>query len=286
MIAACVGDDVAPPSADASADGASADDRSTVDDRFVSNNDAPVDTGSDASDAGLRKCQTIVPPPAPNDFFCADFDGVGLAEGWTRADQLDSGTLTLTQSVFSSPPNALNALGVISDAFAPRGGSLTWEKLGATTIREVDLKFDFNPVAPGGVYPPTDGDVELATIEVGGTGNATVRYSLHHTRGKNLGSGQHIGLYLFASISAGAAAAESDVINTQPTPGSFTTVRILAASSGAVTISYNGVQIFTKSIYAFTESRAAVTLGAVTHGPTAIAENFRFDNFTAQINRN
>jgi hypothetical protein len=290
-IVACVGDDPGTGAGSSGADAAtSLEDRTAVTTTDAAPSDTLTDGGDaalDASDAALRKCATIVAPPAPNDFFCADFDGVGLEEGWTKQNQPEAGTLTLTQAAYSSAPNALNAVGVTTDAAAPRGSTLEWEKLGATTIREIDVKFDFNRVAPGGIIAPTTGDIELVTLVAGGTGNATITHSLRHTRGKNVtGSGAHTGLYLQSSNIGGAAVSTSDLITTQPTAGSFTTVRILASSNGIVTITFNGVQVFSKTLYSFTESRARVTVGAATRGSTAIAETFRFDNVIAQVNRN
>lgn len=291
-LGACVGSDPVLIAAAGGADAAVADrDVVTSQDASTSADDASTHdaASADASDdvvSAARKCATLTPPPAPNDFFCADFDGVSLDEGWTRMLRPDAGTMSLTQDIFSSAPNALIAAGMVTESLAQAGSMLEWDKVGATTIRSIDLRFAFNPALLGGVPPPSNGFVDLATIEAGGTGGAKITYMLRQTRGRDVaGTGPHVGYFLTSSFVGGAAISSDDVIDTSPAPGAFTTVRLVVTADGQVQLFFNGVKVFEKNAYSFTETRARIGVGAATTGPSATKDLFRFDDVVIQINR-
>ena len=284
-VIACVGDDptiVAPAEKDAGTDASSnQDDRATPP-------LADASVTADAADAAVRKCQTVTPPPAPNDFFCADFDGTQLSEGWTGTPRADAGTLSLSTLTSTSTPSALRARAPFGTTFLSRGSSLDWQKLGATTIRDVDVTFDFNPVQVVGVLTPSTGDIGLVAIEVGGSGGSTITHALRSTRGKKVLSdgGAHVGLFLQSSLTGGAATQVTEALTIVPVPGVWTNIQIVASSTGQVVIRFNGIAVFNKTIFPFSESRVQLSLGAVAIGATPVDEVFQFDSFVAQVNRN
>lgn len=282
-VAACVGDDpILAGGEDASSP---ATDAATAADSSVSpGTDAGLDSATvdvnvpDTADASKTFCDTQVAPVGFTDFFCADFDGPGPVEqGFTTKNLSDGGAVTKTTAVAFSDPASM----VTSALGANRIGSLTWRKTGAANFTQATATARINPDLLGGVVPPNTGTVKLLEIK---TSNALV--ALRYTAGATIdGRASYTGYYFEAAAFGGAAARTEKVITTGLAASTWTNVKLTWASTGAVSVSYNDVAIFTDTTYGSTDSALVFTVGAEGSGTTGPVGAYRFDNIAFAVRR-
>jgi len=287
IAAACVGDDpgsgdtIAPPGED-SGGGGTPDTGSSgnIDSGNVGNDSGNVqDSGADVV---LRHCQTVSKPVAPTEFFCADFDGPDASEGWTTTVRTDGGTLDLTTSAFTSPPQGL----VVHPAIATGTGSgpeLNWKSVGAMNFQKAVLRAHMNPTNPGGVTSYT-GIIKLLEIT---TTNALVAF--YYTEGANLvsnpASNNYVGYFIKAAAFGGAAVQSDYPVTTPLSPTTWTDVKLTWQSTNQVDLSYNNVSVFNKAIYGSVDTSVTFTIGAASSGQVSEPKQMRYDDVEITLDR-
>jgi hypothetical protein len=269
---ACVGDDP-PSSTPTDADSGQPDSSSGTDSSKPVEEQKDGGGGVDADAGPQRFCATQSPPLGVTDFFCADFDGTKLDEGWTGQSLPDAGgKFTRNTDIFSSSPASLSATG---------GNFFSWEKAGAKTVNQIDVDFEMNIGTLGGVTPATNGNVRILDIDVAGA----TTISLAYTRGGNVAGAAYTGYYIFGSSCPSACAADQDVISQAMPVNVWTKVHIAWAKSGLVTISYNGLSVFNQSMFAYTSTNARVELGLRPGFDPPLMVRHAFDNFVVSVKR-
>lgn len=278
--AACVGSDAGPQAAP----------QPSNNDAGTGNPDAgrtDLPDGGDLADADAGPkgfCASKSAPVGATDFFCADFDGPKLDDGWTSVvnPTPDAGPFSLTPvtNVFLSPPRALNGAGTPGTGFGARGGYFEWKKAGATAVKSIEVSFGINPTPLGGVVGSSTGSVTFAEMGVP-TANAAFMY----TNGGAVGAGAYTGYYLQFTVSNGAAARTTVRVSTSPKPDEWTVVRMRYGQTGNFELLYNDVSILSPSAYQMTGTEAYVQLGSSTSGTTTSVQAHRFDNFTVAVTR-
>lgn len=283
LVAACVGDDpILAGGEDASSP--ATDSATAVDSSVSPGTDAGLDSATldvnvpDTADAAKTFCDSQVAPVGFTDFFCADFDGPGPVEqGFTTKNLSNGGTITKTTAVAFSDPASM-----VTSAFGPnRVGSLTWRKTGAANFTQATATARINPDLLGGVAPSNTGTVKLLEIK---TSNALV--ALRYTAGATIdGRASYTG-YFFEAAAFGTAAARTEkIIPTGLATSTWTNVKLTWASTGAVSVSYNDVAIFTDNTFGSTDSALAFMVGAEGTGTTGPVGPYRFDNVAFAVRR-
>ncbi len=277
--AACVGSDAGPQPSQSVTDGGPLSNPDT------GRPDTPDGGGGGDADAGPKGfCASKTTPVGATDFFCADFDGPKIEDGWTSVvnPAPDAGPVPLTPvtNVFLSPPRALNGAAAPGAGFGPRGGYLEWKKAGASAVKSIEVSFGINPTTPGGVVLTSTGSLTFAEMGVP-TANAAFMY----TNGGTVGAGAYTGYYLQFIVSNGAAALTTVRVPTSPKADEWTVVRLRYAQGGNFELLYNDVSILTPSAFPMTGTEAYVQLGSATSGQTTSVQGYRFDNFTVAVTR-
>jgi hypothetical protein len=110
--------------------------------------------------------------------------------------------------------------------------------------------------------------------------------ALRYTAGNTIdGRANYTGYYFEAAAFGGAAARTEKVIATGLATSTWTNVKLDWASTGAVTISYNDVAIFTQTTFGSTDSALSFTVGAEGSGTTGPMGPYRFDNVMFAVRR-
>ncbi len=265
FLGACVGDDpVAPVSPGAPDDAAAKADSSPP----SADTGAP-DAGKEAGEK--RFCETQAPVTGVADFFCADFDGPKLDEGFTNAIIPDGGALIRTTDIFFSPPASLATSG---------GARLLWAKSGAMAFAELAVQVRVNAGTLGGVVPPSAASatlVELSSIDT------TV--SIRYTRGGTVeGTSNYTGYYMETSYCPAACALAQKKIATPLPLDVWTNVEVVWTSSGLVKVSFNGVSVLATMGFASTSTKVSATLGIVSFGSVGMGRH-AFDDFIVSVKR-
>lgn len=247
--------------------------------------DVPDGGNAGDADAGPKGfCASKAAPVGAADFFCADFDGPKLDDGWTSVFNAapDAGPFALTPvtNVFLSPPKALSGAATPGSGFGARGGYFEWKKAGATAVKGIEVSFGINPTPLGGLVGSSTGSVTFAEMGVP-TANAAFMY----TNGGNVAGGTYTGYYLQFIVSNGAAALTTVRVPTSPKPDEWTVVRMRYGQTGSFELLYNDVSILTPTAYPMTGTEAYVQLGSTTSGTTTSVQGHRFDNFTVAVTR-
>lgn len=228
------------------------------------------DTGTSRQDGGFdastqRFCTTLEPPTGIADFFCADFDGTNVRDGFTSWTVPGGGALTQTTELFYSPPAAFANV---------KNATLYWEKGGAKPFSEIDLKFRLH-VDAAGALPNKPGNVTI--VELGGTG---VKTSIRYARGATVdGSANYVGYYL----ESGAVqkkipvAIETDV---------WTGVHLVWAKNGVIELYYNDNPAYTTIGPSITSTTAWLTMGLVANGDAPQVAPHVFDDVVVAVKRN
>lgn len=239
---------------------------------------APFDSSPDAADASKTFCDGQITPVGFADFFCADFDRGGpIEEGFTRKNQTDGGVLSRTTAVAFSDPASL----LTSGGGTNRVGSLSWKKTGAAAFSQATLTARVNPDILGGVVAPNTGSVKLLEIT---TSNALV--SVLYTAGGNVGGQANYTGFYFRSAAFGGAAAQSEMpITTGLTANTWTNVKITWAATGAASVSYNDVVIFSMNTFGSVDTALTFTVGSEGSGTTGGVPPYRYDNVLFAIRR-
>lgn len=283
LVVACVGDDPVGTGSDSGTPIVASD--ASVDTAVTPtpgpDTSTPVDANvadTNVADAAKTFCSTQIAPVGFTDFFCADFDGTGpVEEGFTNKTLSDGGVLSRTTAVAYSAPNALftSALGT------NRVGTLSWRKTGGATFTQAVLTARVNPDILGGVVPPGTGDVKLLEIT---SSNALA--AVYYTAGGSVGgTANYTGYYYEGRAFGGGVALKQFPITTRLTSSTWTEVKLTWASTGAVTVAYNGVTVFTDSGFSSTDTALTFTVGSAGSGTTGAVPPHRFDDVMFAIRR-
>lgn len=289
IIAACVGDDpTSAPGTTGTPEGGP--DTGLAQDSGGSGNDGggADDTGTDSgADAAKRYCETVAKPVAPTEFFCADFDGTDVAEGWTKAVTIDGGaadggvfTLTntvavsLPQSFAAKPPNGTG------NGTAPL---LSWTSVGAKNFAQAELRVRMNP-SNTGIVPTYTGTIKLLEIR---TSNGAA--ALWYTNGANLtsnpASNGYVGYFIKVSTFGGAAQLSDHPLTTPLANTTWTDAKLTFFKNGRVTLTYNGISIFDQTKYASTDTSVTFSVGAALSGAVTEQKVMRYDNVEVTLTR-
>ena len=267
-LGACVGDGPAPLADDTDSATPGADSAGT-------DRSPPADSSStDAADAGPKRfCDTQGPLAGVTNFFCADFDGASLNEGWTKSNLPDAGgAFTKNTDIFHSAPNSFGNTG---------SASLEWDSLDAMVFKEVNTTFQMNVSTLGGVVAPQSGNVTLLSIDTGDT-NLTLNYSQGATV---TGTANYTGYYVTVIACPSACAIAAHPITTPFTPNVWTQVSLTWTNSGNVTITFNGISVYAETAPFPTSTKVMTSLGLVRHDPAPAIPRVAFDDVMISIRR-
>jgi hypothetical protein len=230
---------------------------------------APSDAGVDA--APLTFCSTA-PRPDAGDFFCADFDGPDFTAGLTRSAP-DAGTVKRVTDIFFSEPAAVE----VGD-----GTTLVWEKTGPAPVAAVEARVRVNVANLGGIAPNAAGSVALLELRT-----VDSQFSLRFARGATVEGSAYTGYYLRSSSCPNACAVLEKRMTGVPTANTWTELRFSWASSGAVQLSFNGVEALPVGYTSFgsTSTRASVLLGLAASASPPIVPRHAFDNLRVTVTR-
>jgi len=266
---ACVGEDpeIVTPTPSPEGDAASAGDAAPAD--AAPGADAGLDArGPDASD---RFCDTQKPAVGVSDFFCADFDGADVAEGFTKANVPDGGSLVRVTDVAFSPPASLATNG---DA------TLVWEKIGASTISEVEVTFRVNVSNLGAAPPPASGFMSIIDI-----GSVDTNVRLAFARGATIDGAAHTGYFVQTSSCPSACTSNAKRIAATLTANVWTTVRIVWTRAGDVDVWFDGTKVFDQALFGSTSTRVTVTTGLRGNGPPPATARHAIDDLMISVKR-
>jgi hypothetical protein len=281
-LTACVADDPTTGGGDdTSGNDASTDGSNSGDSTVGPGADGSTGDSAPGVDAGPKRyCQTILAPDGSADFFCADFDGTDLEEGFPdgSVSLTDGSTLALTQDVEFSAPNALasKTTGVDQDE-----AYLTWLKAGPTNLQTITVNAEINP----DLYLATEnaGALQLLTIQEQSAPQKHV-YAFEYVTGANLPDASNDkGYVLF--IKPGTLLAQNILL--PDIPSGWTDVQITVDFvAGTVTVSYDGMLQLMQTLGSFTstDTTARVTVGTINQGSNN-AYGFRYDNFRVSTTR-
>jgi hypothetical protein len=241
--------------------------------------DAPEpadDAGTDAvtadADAGAKRfCATQAPLTGVTDFFCADFDGTQLAEGFTSSYVPDGGALVRTTDLTFSPPASFTST---------QGSRLTWEKSGPAAITEIEVTFQLSLGSLGGSVPAATGSVKLLEVV---TGDSAI--GLFYTRGGSIEGVPYEGYYLQSRFCPSACAMSIAKIPQAIPVNVWTKIAIVWAKGGLVKISYNALPVLETSGFALGAAWQRTSIGLVGEGDAPIIGRHVFDNFTVSARR-
>lgn len=274
-IAACVGDPPA-PLPDDDTDSASP---TPGNDSGTPGNDSATpgnDSGVDAADAGPKRfCDTQGPLAGVTNFFCADFDGTSLTEGWTTAWTDGGGAITADTDVFHSAPNSITT---------GKEATLEWDSNDAKNATEVDVTFQMNVGTLGGTVAAEDGYITLLKIDQP-AGETTL--TLNYASGRDVGTTTGFTGYYVNIVSCPNACslAEYPITAAPIAPNTWTQVALTWTSGGGVRISYNGVPVFNQAMAFVSVSKIVTTLGLVDSPPAPALPRTAFDDVMISIHR-
>lgn len=228
-------------------------------------------TNTDASDAPVRFCATQSPATGVADFFCADFDGSQVNEGFTRVVGSDAGTLTQSTAGFFSPPASLTP---------SNSAGLLWEKTGPTAFSEVNLEFRLNVGVLGGVAAPQSGSVKIAELS-----SLDTNVGLFFTRGGTVSGSPYTGYYVVATSCPSACGLTQQKITTAMPTNVWTKINLTWTSDGLVIVTYNDVEVLNKSAFSSTSTKITATIGLVESSDPPLMPYHGFDNVIVQVKR-
>lgn len=273
LVVACVGEDVtatdattpdAAPSSPSSSDAGPAVDGG--------DGGGPELDASPSQDAGTRFCATQSPELGVADFFCADFDGPDVKQGFTDPLVPDGGALSAATDLFFSPPASLSTSG---------NATLTWTKAGPSRFSQLDLEFRLFVGELGGVAAPSTTPVSVAQIA-----SLDTQISLVFTRGGVVEGGAYVGYYVRASWCPGPCALIERKVPSPPT-NAWTRVRLVWNKAGDVNLTYNGVDALTVTAVTPSDSvKVSARVGLEVEGADApLMTRHLFDDVLVRVKR-
>lgn len=272
-LAACLGEDIAPvtqepiPGVDASTPSSSADGGGTP----PSDAGTPPVVTSDASDASNRFCATQAPPMGTADFFCADFDGPDVFEGFVP-NVPDAGTLTKITDIFFSPPAALTVRG---------NARVRWEKAGPTAFDSIDARVRVNVTGIGGAVPPSAGSVTVLGLYTPDT-----QLEIRYVRGANVDGASYIGYLLgWSHCSAGCLAGQAKLATMNLPLNLWEEVQMVWASDGNAKVTVGATEVFKGMTYGPTSTVVGVQLGLEENASSPPVGRHAYDNLVVAVRR-
>jgi hypothetical protein len=249
----------------------------------------PFDGGSlrDAQNPGPKRfCQTQSPLNGVTDFFCADFDGKKLDEGFTKVLLEDGGAagdtavLARRTDVFSSPPASLSTM---------KGGALYWEKLGGMPFIETVVDVRIHAGALAGPVGPSSGFITLLKVSTIGLSATTAGsyIELRYQNGPQVdgGGAEYTGYSIWVSSCEDNCSLLRTPLPNQLPVNVWTDVRLVWQNSGAVKVTFNGLSVFESSSVPTNSAKISATLGVVESGPVLVVGTYAFDNFIVSVKR-
>ncbi len=254
------GVDAGPPSSSSDGGGAPPGDAGT-----------PPVVAPDASDASSRFCATQAPPMGTADFFCADFDGPDVREGFV-AQVPDAGTIAKVTDLFFSPPAAVTVRG---------NAWLRWTKPGPTAFDRIDARVRVNVTGIGGAVPPSAGSVTVLGLFTPDT-QLEVRY----VRGAMVDGASYIGYVLaWSHCSAGCLAGQAKLATMSLPLNLWEEVRMVWASDGSAKITVGATEVFSGMTYGPTSTSVGVQLGLEENGSSPPVGRHAYDNLVVAVTR-
>ncbi|MDB4946317.1 MAG: hypothetical protein JWP97_5851 [Labilithrix sp.] len=273
-VAACVSDAPAPlPAVDPLLDGGTTDTDGAV---------TPGDGGvpdANAGDAGPKRfCATQTPAAGVTSFFCADFDGPKIDEGFTTSNVPDGGgKLAPDLGLFHSSPASLVTSG---DA------TMTWSNVGAGAITAIGVELEVNVGSLGGPVTPATGSVSLVRIDT-----ADTRLSLAYGNGNAIDGVAVNGYFISISSCPNACFIVQKAISQMPPPNVWTKVGLAWTSEGRLTLRFNDTKVLEMSKdsgmaapWAPT-TKVSVGLGLVREGTPPVTPSHNFDDLEVSVIR-
>lgn len=231
---------------------------------------ADVDAGKDAADGPARFCATQAAGAGVKDFFCADFDGTDLLEGFTTINVPDGGALVRVSDVAYSAPSSLATQG---------NATVAWENAGAVNFSEVEVAAQVNVGKLSGTPPNTDGSMTILELEVGNTKTA-----LAYTRGALVEDvPDYAGYFLY---SMRCTPCSSTVKRVPSLPANvWSSLRLRWTSAGTVGLWIDGTQAFDGSLLGATGPKVAVRIGLKAVGSAPATPRHAFDDVMISVKR-
>jgi hypothetical protein len=271
-LAACVADDPTTGSGDdTSGNDASTDGSSSGNDGSIGSDGSITTTDSGVDSGPKRYCQTISPPDGSADFFCADFDGTNLTEGFLDASVTDASSISADHSIYFSSPTSLN---VMLNGAAGETAYLSWPTSGSANLSQVTASTEIREVTVGGTHQ-LDGYVFLLSIAF--TGSYEVDYG-YTFGGSVTDASTYEGYVLNVRHSPGLT--RQYPVNPNALPAGWTNVSLsVDVDTGDVTLSYGGTVIGTAPGFGATEGAATIQVGGSSFNDLTTGGNWLFDNF-------
>ncbi len=224
---------------------------------------------------------TAHPAPAgvaASDYQCIDFDNAMAPPATWPVTATGMGTVARTNARASSPSYSL--LSSITAAHED-AGTIAWNDVGATPITSLSVSAAMSPTTPGGVFPPSNGGMDVLCVASGGN-----RTCLDYTVNGN--GANFTGLYVYWSFVGGAAVAGQcplTVTNLTPNIWSIVTLSIDVATH-VIVVTINGTTVTSScSGQIASDTVAKVTVGATTHSFNNFSWAGYYDNVQATIRR-
>lgn len=279
MLFACVGDEPTPiavgPSTTADGSASPAGDSGNGELPQPDSGDTSKDAHSDArADGSVRFCQTQAPLAGIANFFCADFDGVMVDEGFTSKEVPDGGALEQSTDIYFSEPSSL---------VTKNNSELVWKKSGALPFSEMSISVRVNVGTLGGPVPPTTGSVRLLRLAAPGD---SAELELNFTRGRSVDGEAHTGYYIAFSACPSACAYFERRITNSPSTGVWTELELVWTKAGFVKVSYNDVEVFNTSLgLAVSSTEVEARLGLLATSDPPLMPRYNFDNLLISVKR-
>lgn len=275
-VVACVGDEPtltrAPlPLAEDAAPAPSPDGGDEAEAAATPTEEAGADAGLGDADASSRFCATQAAGAGVRDFFCADFDGADLTEGFTSINLPDGGSITRITDVAYSAPSSIATQG---------NASLVWEKTDPVNFSELEVSMRLNVGSQLGSPPPSDGSTTIFELAAGPT---TVRFSF--ARGAIIDGATGYTGYFVSSITCPSACTSTLKRVSSIPVNVWTLIRLRWTSAGAGELWIDGEQAFAGPLHSAAASKVTVRTGLRALGSAPVTPRHAFDNLTISVRR-
>ena len=273
---ACVSD---APSSDASSDGGAGGNDAGGGGDATNGGDGSITDGGAGDSGSKRYCETAAVPDGAADFFCADFDGVDVREGFGDGGESNDGsTFTASPAVAASLPYSLLAH-IPGNGSSAQDETLDWHVAGAKQIRTATVTAMFNPPTRGGAIHGQGATFLLGLEEESSNEDvyfASVDNDSLSTTGADAATYQGYAVFVryFSGVGITFFVPAPDLPTETWTEVSLT----LDLTTGSVTLSYDGVTKVTTTGKAVTDTSIDAFVGGKLWD-TTVDEDWRFDNY-------
>lgn len=278
LLFACVGDEPelrgpsTSPEDDASTRGTQGGDgEAPRQDSGVTTTDAGV--GADADAAPLRFCQTEPRPADVADFFCADFDGANVGEGFTEQIVPDGGALGQSADIYFSEPYSLTV---------KKSAELVWKKVGPLPFSELAMRVRVNVGNLGGSVSPSHTDMRILRL---GAPEGAASLDINYTDERVVDGQAHTGYLLQFSACPDACSFLEKRIPTLLPKSVWTDLMVTWTRAGVVTVSYDGTAVLSTNVGLVTSTNVEASIGLVGGANVPFMARHSFDNVIVSVKR-